>query len=113
MLGLLQVLGWVGGGAVVIAYVLLSVRRLTPDSTSFQMLNITGAALLGLASLQQGALPSAGMNLVWVVVGAHALATKGARRRRVVGWSTEADPANLDIRRPPHPASPPYSAAVS
>ena len=83
MLPVLDFLGWVGGGAVALGYVLVSVRRIAPDSTSFQVLNIVGAAMLGIACLHQDALPSAGLNLVWVAVGAHALATGGARRCRV------------------------------
>lgn len=46
MLVLFDVVGWVGGGAVAVAYVLVSARRIAPDSTMFQMLNVVGADTL-------------------------------------------------------------------
>ncbi len=82
MLGLFDVVGWAGGAVVAVAYVLVSTRRVNADEPLFQGLNILGAAMLGVASLHQNAMPSAGWNLVWVLIGLHSLATGIARRQR-------------------------------
>lgn len=111
MLALLDVVGWVGGGAVAIAYVLVSARRIAPDATVFQVLNIVGAAMLGVACLYQGALPSAGLNLVWVAVGSSTLATGGVRRGQARTWSADLSAAPsgtlrlADRETLPHPVS--------
>ncbi len=79
----LDLLGWAGGGLVAAAYVLVSSRRVAPDAGLFQGLNMVGAALLGVASFHSGAVPSAFMNVAWIVFGLHSLAVSGQRRRRV------------------------------
>lgn len=113
VLALLAVMGWVGGGAVAIAYVLVSVRRIAPDSTMFQVLNIVGAAMLGVACLYQDALPSAGLNLVWVAVGLRAFATGGARRCRSDSWSSDPDAAPSESLWLPSQATLPHQVSAS
>lgn len=81
-LGVFDVVGWAGGGLVAGAYVLVSTRRIAVDTATFQGLNILGAGMLGAASLQQQALPSAGWNLVWVLIGFHSLFAGAVRRGR-------------------------------
>lgn len=79
----LDVLGWVGGGLGALAYVMVSTRRVVADGALFQGLNMVGAALLCIASFHSGALPSACMNVAWILFGVQSLATSGRRRRRV------------------------------
>ncbi len=78
----LDLLGWLGGGLGAVAYVLVSTRRIVADSVLFQGLNMAGATLLCLACLHSGALPSACMNIAWILIGAQSLATASQRRRR-------------------------------
>ncbi len=78
----LDLLGWLGGGLGAVAYVLVSTRRIVADAVLFQGLNMGGAALLSVASFSSGALPSACMNVAWILFGVHSLATAGQRRRR-------------------------------
>lgn len=73
-----DLLGWVGGASGALAHVLVSTRRIVPDAFPFQGLNIVGAALLSVASLHGGALPSSCVNLVWILFGIRSLA--GQRR---------------------------------
>ena len=42
----INVVGWSGALVVLLAYALVSTRRVEGDSVFFQVLNITGAALL-------------------------------------------------------------------
>ena len=82
MLSSLDLLGWVGGALGASAYVLVSTRRIVPDGLRFQGLNMLGAALLSVASFNSGALPSACLNLAWILVGIHSLVVLRHRRRR-------------------------------
>lgn len=78
----LDLLGWGGGGLGAVAYVLVSSRRIVADGPLFQGLNMVGAALLCVASFHSGALPSACMNIAWILFGVQSLATASQRRRR-------------------------------
>ncbi len=80
----LDLLGWVGGALSAVAYVLVSTRRIVADAALFQGLNMVGAALLCVASFHSGALPSACMNIAWILFGAQSLTMASQRRRRVV-----------------------------
>lgn len=92
MLGVFDVVGWTGGGLVAVAYVLVSTRRIAVDTPCFQGLNILGAGMLGAASLQQNALPSAGWNLVWVLIGCQSLLAGLVRRGRPIAAAVAQPP---------------------
>lgn len=81
MLSGLDLLGWVGGALGAAAYVLVSMRRMVPDGVRFQGLNMVGAALLSVASFHSGALPSACMNIAWILFGGQSLLVACQRRR--------------------------------
>ena len=82
MTGLLVDLGgWVGAGALLLAYGLVSTGRLDGRSVGFQLLNLLGAAGLLANGVWHGAWPSAALNAVWLVIGAHALVRLGGRHR--------------------------------
>lgn len=78
----LDLLGWLGGGLGAVAYVLVSTGRLAPTATSFQGLNMVGAALLGMAAVKHGAVSNAVMNIAWIGFGAQALIAGRVRRQR-------------------------------
>lgn len=77
---LIDVAGWLGAAFLLLAYALVSFKRLPGDSARFQVLNLTGGVLLALNSGYHGALPSVAVNAVWIVIGIGALAR--ARRKR-------------------------------
>ncbi len=81
---LVDIAGWVGAAALLLAYALVSNRRLTGDSVRFQALNVAGSVLLALNSGYHGAMPSVFVNGVWILIGAVAL----VRARRAVGAVT-------------------------
>jgi hypothetical protein len=78
---LLDVLGWIGGLLVACGYALVSARRLAADAATFQVLNVVGALLLGVSCAVSGALPSAFLNAVWLVVGLRSLLAWRTRSR--------------------------------
>ena len=77
----IEVVGWAGALAVLVAYGLVSAERVTSRSWTYQLLNIGGAIGLVINSSWNGAIPSAVVNLIWIGIGAYALSAGGARRR--------------------------------
>lgn len=69
----IAVAGWVGAIATLGAYLLVSQRRIEPDSMTFQGLNLLGAALLGVSATVNGAWPSAVVNYIWILIGLQAV----------------------------------------
>ncbi len=63
---LIDVLGWMGAAALLIAYGLVSSRKTEGDSVLYQLLNLLGSGLLMVNSFFYEAYPSSGLNVVWV-----------------------------------------------
>ena len=74
MANLIELVGWAGALAVLLAYALVSTERLSSRSWSYQLLNVGGAAGLVINSSWNGAIPSAVVNLIWIGIGVYALA---------------------------------------
>lgn len=70
---LVDVAGWLGAAALLLAYGLVSAGRLSGRSSGFQLLNLGGAAGLLANGAHHGAWPSAALNAVWVAIGVVAL----------------------------------------
>jgi hypothetical protein len=77
----INVVGWVGMALLVGAYALVTVGKVKGTSLLFQLMNLLGGFLLMLNSAYYGAWPSAGLNVVWVVVGTVGLARARLRPR--------------------------------
>jgi hypothetical protein len=69
-------IGWVGAVALLIAYALISFKRLEGDSTTFQFLNIGGSVLLAANTIFYGSYPSTFVNLIWAGIAVFSLATR-------------------------------------
>ena len=76
-----EVAGWAGAALILLAYLLLSVGRLTGQSPVYQGMNLFGAAGFMINGWWHGALPSAALNVVWMLIGGFALWRIWARRR--------------------------------
>ncbi len=63
-----DVIGWAGALIVLIAYALVSAKRVEGDARSYQLLNLFGGAFLIVNTLYYGAYPSSLVNLVWVTI---------------------------------------------
>lgn len=74
--------GWAGALLILLGYALLSAGKVTAKSASYQWLNVVGAAGFIVNGWWHGALPSAVLNIIWMLIGATALwriARPGAR----------------------------------
>lgn len=65
---LINLAGWLGALMLLLAYVLVSNRKLDGHSLPYQLLNLAGSACLLLNAFHFGAYPSVGVNSVWVVI---------------------------------------------
>ena len=65
-----EVVGWAGAALILVAYLLLSAGRLTGQSLVYQGMNVVGAAGFIVNGWWHGALPSASLNVLWLLIGA-------------------------------------------
>ena len=65
-----EVAGWAGAALILFAYLLLSAGRLTGQSLTYQGMNVVGAAGFIVNGWWHGAIPSAALNVLWLLIGA-------------------------------------------
>lgn len=78
---MIDVGGWIGVTLLLIAYALVSTRRLAGDSTIYQLFNVAGSVLLIINSFFYGAYPSVGINVAWIAIALYALLCKKYRSK--------------------------------
>ena len=76
-----EVVGWGGATLILLAYLLLSAGKLTGQSVLYQGMNVVGAAGFIVNGWWHGAIPSATLNVIWMLIGAIALWRILAKRR--------------------------------
>lgn len=77
---LIEIAGWLGVVFYVLAYLLLTLRRLTPQGVPFHLLNVLGAIGLIINSFYYGNLPSLAVNIVWMGIGLAAITRRYVRQ---------------------------------
>lgn len=77
-----EVAGWAGAALILLGYLLISTGKLTGKSLSYQLINVVGAAGFIVNGWWHGALPSVGLNIVWMIIGTTALARILSVRKR-------------------------------
>ncbi|ACZ20008.1 hypothetical protein Sked_00320 [Sanguibacter keddieii DSM 10542] len=87
----LTLAGWTGAISAVVAYGLVTMKRISPDSLTFQGLNIVGAGLLSVSASVHSAWPSAVVNVVWVAIGIYAVRALWNARRAAVTTETTVE----------------------
>jgi hypothetical protein len=65
-----EIAGWIGAALILGAYALLSAGKVTGRSLSYQAMNVVGAAGFVINGWWHGALPSAALNVLWLLIGA-------------------------------------------
>ena len=66
---LFQIIGWSGSALLIIAYVLVSSKKLGPESVKYQLINLGGAACLLVYALYTVAYPFVLVNFIWLIIG--------------------------------------------
>ena len=69
-----QVIGWVGTSLIVIAYFLVSTKKVEGNSKIYQTLNLLGAIGVGVNVFVQHAWPAVALQVVWGIIAIISLA---------------------------------------
>ena len=77
-----EVVGWAGAALILFAYLLLSAGKLTGQSLLYQGMNVVGAAGFIVNGWWHGALPSATLNVLCLMIGLFASIRILKRRKR-------------------------------
>lgn len=65
---LIEVVGWLGAGMLVLAYGLVSYGYVRSSGVIYQSLNLLGSVFLIINTAWHGAWPSSALNVVWAVI---------------------------------------------
>ena len=68
-----EIIGWGGAFLFIVAYFLLSIKKLRPDKLPYQLLNISGGICLVVNSFHMHDYPSVFTNLIWAGIGVFAI----------------------------------------
>ena len=68
-----EIIGWGGALLFILAYFLLSIRKLKPDTLPYQLLNSGGGICLVVNSFHTHDYPSVFTNLIWAGIGVFAI----------------------------------------
>jgi hypothetical protein len=79
-----DVAGWLGAGALLAGYALLSAGRIGARA-GYQVLNLAGSIGLAINAVTHRAWPSAAVNAVWLVIALAALGRVAAARKNLEG----------------------------
>jgi len=64
-----EIVGWAGALLILLGYLLITAGKLTGSSLLYQVMNIVGAAGFAINGWWHRALPSAALNIVWLLIG--------------------------------------------
>ncbi len=77
----IEVIGWIGAFLILVAYVLLTRKRLTGESTTYHLLNLAGGLGIVVESISNATYPPAALNIIWSAVAVYAI-FKGLTRSK-------------------------------
>lgn len=61
-------IGWIGTFLIVLAYFLVSTKKVDGQSKSYQTLNLLGAIAVGVNVLHQHAWPALALQIIWGII---------------------------------------------
>ncbi len=76
-----EVAGWTGALLILLGYLAITTGKLTGNSTLYQWINVAGATGFVVNGWWHGAIPSAALNIVWLLIGTVALIRLRRRER--------------------------------
>jgi hypothetical protein len=76
----IEVVGWAGAALILGGYLLITMGKVTGRSALYQWMNVAGAAGFIVNGWWHGAVPSAALNVVWMMIGGVALWRIWAKR---------------------------------
>ena len=70
---LIEAVGWIGALLIVIGYFLITHGRLNARDKEYHLINLSGSILLGINAYINNALPSFGINIVFISIALYGL----------------------------------------
>lgn len=68
MVSIITIVGWAGMALILIAYLLITTKQISPNSRTYQTLNLIGALGIIANSIVNEAWPSAVLFIIWAVL---------------------------------------------
>lgn len=68
---IVEIIGWIGATLVLVAYFLVSTKKVAPTSIHYQLMNLIGAITVGINVFVKGAYPSLLIEIVWTAIAAY------------------------------------------
>jgi hypothetical protein len=69
-------IGWTGAALLLVAYAMVSSKKLEVDSTAYQLLNIVGSVFLVANTIFYRAYPSSFVNVIWAGIAIFSIAIR-------------------------------------
>jgi hypothetical protein len=69
-------IGWTGAALLLVAFAMVSSKKLEVDSTAYQLLNIIGSVFLVANTIFYRAYPSSFVNVIWAGIAIFSIATR-------------------------------------
>jgi hypothetical protein len=69
-------IGWLGAAFLLVAYAMISSKKLEADSTVYQFLNIIGSVFLVANTIFYRAYPSSFVNVIWAAIAILSITTR-------------------------------------
>jgi hypothetical protein len=69
-------IGWTGAALLLVAYAMVSSKKLDVDSAAYQLLNIVGSVFLVANTIFYRAYPSSFVNVIWAAIAIFSIATR-------------------------------------
>ena len=69
-------IGWAGAAALLVAYAMVSSKKLAGDSNAYQYLSIIGSLLLAINTVFYRAYPSSFVNMIWIGIAVFSMAAR-------------------------------------
>ena len=77
-----HIIGIAGAAILLLAFFLVSRKKVDGGSRFFQLLNLVGAAMLAILTAYTGAWAAMGLNIIWVLIAFTALGRIAMERKR-------------------------------
>ncbi len=106
-------LGLVASIALLAAFALLNMGRLTSEHYTYQILNFVGAGFLAASAAQPMNAGVFWTELVWALLGLHGIITIFRRRRAQKMIQAPSSPSTPELIAPLYPVSPPISPVAA
>ena len=81
---IIDIIGWIGTILFLVAYALVSAKKVEADSWAYQGTNLIAGILLTINTLYLQAYPSAGLNIAWLLIAVITLGRKVLHKKSVV-----------------------------